>query len=171
MKQFARHSIERLFAEQYAALVAFFYRRTRMKADAPDLAQEVYLRMLRVKDLDAIRSPQSYLFTVASNLLKEDAVLQRKRGSRVDVAEASDNWQLQNLPNFAGDLDTANRVERLRIVLQQLTPKCRAAVVLHYRDGLSYQEISNRLNVSPNMVKKYLTQALVHCRGRMSRLA
>jgi NADPH:quinone reductase-like Zn-dependent oxidoreductase len=48
MKQSARHSIERLFAEQYAALVGFFYRRTRSKADAPDLAQEVYLRMLRV---------------------------------------------------------------------------------------------------------------------------
>src|SRR6202051_1389662 len=115
MKQSARLSIERLFAEQYAALVAFFYRRTRTKADAPDLAQEVYLRMLRVKDLDAIQSPQSYLFTVASNLLKEDAVLQRKRGSRVDVAGAADDWQLQHVPNFAGDLDTANRVERLLI--------------------------------------------------------
>ena len=126
--------------------------------------------MLRVKDLDAIQSPQSYLFTVASNLLKEDAVLQRKRGSRVDIAEGAD-WQLQHLPNFAGELDTANRVERLRIVLQQLSPKCQAAVVLQYRDGLSYQEIADRLNVSPNMVKKYLTQALVHCRGRMSRLA
>ena len=171
MKQSARHSIERLFAEQYAALVAFFYRRTRTKADAPDLAQEVYLRMLRVRDLDAIQSPQSYLFTVASNLLKEDAVLQRKRGSRVDVAGAADDWQLQHLPNFAGDLDTANRVERLLNVLQQLSPKCQAAVVLQYRDGLSYQEIADRLNVSPNMVKKYLTQALVHCRGRMSRLA
>jgi DNA-directed RNA polymerase specialized sigma24 family protein len=44
-------------------------------------------------------------------------------------------------------------------------------VVLQYRDGLSYQEIADRLNVSPHMVKKYLTQALVHCRGRMSRLA
>jgi len=171
MKQSARHSIERLFAEQYAALLAFFYRRTRTKADAPDLAQEVYLRMLRVKDLDAIQSPQSYLFTVASNLLKEDAVLQRKRGSRVDVDTASDDWQLQHLPNFAGDLDRANRVERLLVVLQQLTPKCRAAVVLQYRDGLSYQEIADRLEVSPNMVKKYLSQALLHCRGRMSRLA
>jgi RNA polymerase sigma-70 factor (ECF subfamily) len=171
MKQSARHSIERLFAEQYAALVGFFYRRTRSKADAPDLAQEVYLRMLRVKDLDSIQSPQSYLFTVASNLLKEDAVLQRKRGSRVDIAEAADDWQLQNLPNFVGELDTANRVERLRIVLQQLSPKCRAAVVLQYRDGLSYQEIADRLHVSTNMVKKYLSQALVHCRGRMSRLA
>jgi RNA polymerase sigma-70 factor (ECF subfamily) len=171
MKQSARHSIERLFAEQYAALVGFFYRRTRSKADAPDLAQEVYLRMLRVKDLDSIQSPQSYLFTVASNLLKEDAVLQRRRGSRVDIAEAADDWQLQHLPNFAGELDTANRLERLRIVLQQLSPKCRAAVIMQYRDGLSYQEIADRLNVSTNMVKKYLSQALVHCRGRMSRLA
>jgi len=42
---------------------------------------------------------------------------------------------------------------------------------LQYRDGLSYQEIADRLNVSTNMVKKYLSQALVHCRGRMSRLA
>jgi DNA-directed RNA polymerase specialized sigma24 family protein len=100
MKQSARHSIERLFAEQYAALVGFFYRRTRSKADAPDLAQEVYLRMLRVKDLDSIQSPQSYLFTVASNLLKEDAVLQRKRGSRVDIAEAANDWQLRHLPNL-----------------------------------------------------------------------
>jgi RNA polymerase sigma factor (sigma-70 family) len=171
MKQSARHSIERLFAEQYAALVGFFYRRTRSKADAPDLAQEVYLRMLRVKDLDAIQSPQSYLFTVAGNLLKEDAILQRKRGNRVDIVETADDWQLQHVPNFVGDIDTANRVERLRIVLQQLSPKCRAAVVLQYRDGLSYQEIADRLNVSPHMVKKYLTQALIHCRGRMSRLA
>src|ERR1700726_4335699 len=110
MRQSARHSIERLFAEQYAALVAFFYRRTRSKADAPDLAQEVYLRMLRVKDLDSIQSSESYLFTVARNLLKEDAVLQRKRGSRVDIAEAADHWQVQHVPNFAVELDAANRV-------------------------------------------------------------
>jgi len=59
MKQSARHSIERLFADQYTALVAFFYRRTRAKADAPDLAQEVYLRMLRVKDLYAAAASTS----------------------------------------------------------------------------------------------------------------
>ena len=151
--------------------MAFFYRRARAKADAPDLAQEVYLRMLRVKDVDAIQSPQRYLFTVASNLLKENAALERRRGSRVDVDEADAEWQLQHLPNFDSDLDTANRVERLRVVLDQLPAKCRAAVVLQYRDGLSYQEIADCLEVSPHMVKKYLAQALMHCRGRMARLA
>src|SRR6266581_4543360 len=151
MKQSARHSIERLFAEQYASLVAFFYRRARAKADAPDLAQEVYLRMLRVKDVDAIQSPQRYLFTVAGNLLKENAALERRRGTRVDVDEATAEWQLQHLPSFDGDLDTVRRVERLREVLDRLSPKCRAAVVLYYRDGQSYQEIADHLEVSSHM--------------------
>lgn len=171
MTHSAKQMVERLFAEQYAALLAFFYRRTRTRSDAPDLAQEVYLRMLRVNDVEAIQSPQRYLFTVASNLLKENAVLERRRGSRVEVDEASDEWQLQELPDFAGDVDTAQRVKRLRVVLDQLAPKCRAAVIMQYRFGLSYQEIAARLEVSPHMVKKYLSQALLHCRGRMARLA
>jgi RNA polymerase sigma-70 factor (ECF subfamily) len=54
-------------------------------------------------------------------------------------------------------------------VLAQLSPKCRAAVVLQYRYGLSYEDIAERLDVSPHMVKKYLAQALAHCRRRMAR--
>jgi RNA polymerase sigma factor (sigma-70 family) len=171
MPRSAKYLVERLFAEQYAALLAYFHRRTRARTDAADLAQEVYLRMLRVNDVEAIQSPQRYLFTVASNLLKENAELERRRGSSVELEAASAERQMQELPNFEHDVDTARRVERLRVVLEQLTPKCRAAVVLQYRYGLSYQEIADRLGVSPHMVKKYLTQALMHCRGRMSRLA
>jgi RNA polymerase sigma-70 factor (ECF subfamily) len=59
----------------------------------------------------------------------------------------------------------------LLIVLAELSPKCRAAVVMQYNHGLSYQEIAVRLGVSSHMVKKYLAQALVHCRRRMARLA
>jgi DNA-directed RNA polymerase specialized sigma24 family protein len=50
--------VERLFARHRNALQAFFYRRITTKADAPDLAQEVYVRMLRVSDPEAIRNPR-----------------------------------------------------------------------------------------------------------------
>jgi RNA polymerase sigma-70 factor (ECF subfamily) len=59
---------------------------------------------------------------------------------------------------------------RLREVLAHLRPTHRAAVVLHYRDGLSCPEIAGRLGVSSHMVKKYLAQSLLHCRRRMARL-
>src|SRR5271165_5221267 len=59
--------IERLFAEHRGGLQAFFRRRIRSKSDASDLAQEVYLRMLRISDQEAIRKPVHYLYTVANN--------------------------------------------------------------------------------------------------------
>jgi len=162
--------VERLFAEHRRALQSCFYRRLRTKSDAPDLAQEVYVRMLRVSDTDAIRNPELYLYTVASNLVKEHAVLDRWQARGVNLDETNIQLQLGELPTLDRQLDVTQRVARLRTVLAQLSPKCRAAVILQYRHGLTYQEIGERLNVSPHMVKKYLAQALAHCRRRMARL-
>lgn len=162
--------VERLFAEQRGALQAFFRRRIRSKADAPDLAQEVYLRMLRINDQDAIRNPVLYLYTVANNLVKEHAVLDRRQASSIDIDEVATHEQLETLPAFDGEFDAAQRVARLRVVLRQLRPKCQAAVALRFIHGLSYREVAIRLGVSPQMAKKYVAQALSHCRRRMARL-
>jgi RNA polymerase sigma factor (sigma-70 family) len=162
--------VERLFAEHRGALQTFFWRRIRSKADAADMAQEVYVRMLRISDQAAIRNPVLYLYTVANNLVKEHAVLDRRQASGIDIEEVATHEQLETLPAFDGELDTAQRVERLRIVLKQLRPKCQAAVELRFTHGLSYREVALRLGVSPQMAKKYVEQALVHCRRRMARL-
>jgi len=163
--------IEKLFQEQYSSLQAFFRRRVQSRSEASDLAQEVYLRMLRVGDVDGIRNPEAYLFTVAANLLKEQSVSADRRGRVIDIEDAQAEEALREHPSFEGNLDATRRIGRLQEVLEQLTPKCRAVVVLQYQHGLSYQEIGERLGISSNMVKKYLAQALVHCRRRMARLA
>jgi RNA polymerase sigma-70 factor (ECF subfamily) len=169
MAEAGKGLVERLFTEHRRALQAYFYRRIRTKSDASDLAQEVYVRMLRVNDIHAIRDPERYLFTVASNLVKEYAVLDRRLAHSVPVDEASIQERLSELPTIDGKLDVTRRVARLRTVLAQLSPKCRAAVILQYRHGLTYEQIGERLDVSPHMVKKYLAQALAHCRRRMAR--
>jgi RNA polymerase sigma-70 factor (ECF subfamily) len=163
--------VERLFAEHQGALQSFFRRRIRTRADAPDMAQEVYLRMLRISDQEAIRNPVLYLYTVANNLVKEHGVLERRRSSSVDIDEvAATHEQLATLPAFDGEVDAAQRVARLQVVLKQLRPKCQAAVALRFTEGLSYREVALRLGVSPQMAKKYVAQALLHCRRRMGRL-
>ena len=160
--------VERLFAQHRRALQAYFYRRIRTKSDAPDLAQEVYVRMLRVSDTDAIRNPQLYLYTVASNLVKEQAVRDRQQASCLDIDDASVQQRLGELPSLDTELDMIQTAGRLRSVLEQLPVKWSTAVILQYRYGLSYQEIADRLGVSSNMVKKYLAQALGQCRRRMA---
>jgi RNA polymerase sigma-70 factor (ECF subfamily) len=162
--------VERLFAAHRNALVAFFQRRVRARSDAPDLAQEVYLRMMRVRDIETIENPEAYLFTVAGNLVKEHAARQRRHGTEIDVEDVAVQGQLAELPTMDRQLDTAQRVRRLSEVLRQLPPKGQAAIVLQYVHGCTYQEIGARLNISPSMVKKYLTQGLELCRRRMRRL-
>jgi RNA polymerase sigma factor (sigma-70 family) len=169
MAETGKALVERLFARR-DALQAFFLRRLRIKSDAGDLVQEVYLRMLRVADPQAIRNPEAYLFTVAGNLLRENAVADRRQAQHAAVEDAEASPQLAHIPGFETDLDTERRVARLCEVIEELSPKCLAAVVMQYRHELSYEEIAARLNISPRMVKKYLTQALNHCRKRMERL-
>lgn len=160
----------RLFTDHRAALQSFFLRRVRTKADAADLAQEVYLRMLRISDPAAIRNPVSYLYTVAHNLVKENAVLDRRQANGVDIEDLSAQEQLRTLPAFDGELDATQRAARLKVVLQQLRPKCRAAVELRFTHELSFREIAQHLGISPQMAKKYVAQALAHCRRRMARM-
>jgi RNA polymerase sigma-70 factor (ECF subfamily) len=170
MAEFGKAMVERLFARHGAALQAFFLRRLRVKANAADLAQEVYLRMLRVGDPGAIINPEAYLFAVAGNLVRENAIADRRQAENADIEGAEVQQLLADLPDFDAPIDTDRRIERLREVLGQLSPKCRAAVTLQYHYGLSIQEIADRLGLSTHMVKKYLAQALGHCRRRMARL-
>jgi RNA polymerase sigma factor (sigma-70 family) len=162
--------VGRLFAEHRGALQSFFLRRIRSKAEAADLAQEVYVRMLRIRDPAAIRDPVSYLYTIAFNLVKENAVLDRRQASSVDIDELAAQEQLGTLPGSDDGVDAARRAVRLRVVLQQLRPKCRAAVELRFTHDLTFREIAVHLGVSPQMAKKYVAQGLGHCRRRMARM-
>jgi RNA polymerase sigma-70 factor (ECF subfamily) len=161
--------VEKLFAEHRRALQAYFHRRIRAKADAADLAQEVYVRMLRVADTEAIRNPQLYLYAVASNLVKEHSVLDRRRAGHLDIDDALVQQRLGELPALDSQLESSQLVEHLGTVVEQLPARWRTALILQYRYGLTYQEIADRLGVSSNMVKKYLAQGLGHCRRHMAR--
>jgi RNA polymerase sigma factor (sigma-70 family) len=168
MSELGRALIERLFAQHRGALQSFFNRRIRSKFDSADLVQEVYARMLRVKDKDAIRNPEGYLYTVASNLVYEHAVLSQRQAGRTD--ESAADAQRDQGPGLGEIFDTQVRAKRLSQVLRELSPKCRAVVYMKYQHGLSYQEIAGHLGLSAHMVQKYLSLALRHCRQRMARL-
>jgi RNA polymerase sigma factor (sigma-70 family) len=161
--------IQRLFATHGSAIQAFFRRRMRAKLDAPDLTQEVYLRMLRVSDAEVIRNPEGYLYSVANNLVKERSLLERRQHEAIVSSEAELAQLLTAFPSAEDQIDQAARVTRLREVLKELSPKCRAAVLMQYRHEMSYQEIAEKLGISTNMVKKYLAQAIALCRKRMER--
>ena len=160
--------VERLYAEHRSGLQNFFRRRIRTKASAPDLAQEVYMRMLRVSDPSSIRNPAVYLYTVANNLAKEHATLDRRQtGGPMGDTRTKEQLEPETLNALEVELDTRQRVSQLQVILRQLRPKCRAAVVLRFVHELSYREIALHLGVSGEMARKYVDQGLAHCQRQM----
>ncbi|MEJ0037818.1 MAG: sigma-70 family RNA polymerase sigma factor [Gammaproteobacteria bacterium] len=157
-------------ATQYGEdLVRFLARRVRRAADARDLAQEAYVRLLRLDRKDLVRDPQPYVYRVAVNLLHE---FELKR--RAD-ADGLRRWtQEQDIHGATvaveSEVETRALGEQLTKVLDELTPKCRAVLVLHRRDGMTYDEIGTALGISSSMVKKYLAIGLRHCRSRLGEL-
>ena len=161
--------VERLFAEHRGALQTFFLRRIRAKADAADLVQEVYVRMLRVSDEAAIRNPVHYLYTVANNLVKEHAVLDRRQASGIDIDEAPAHEQLETLPSSTGS-SMRRRGSRGSGRAQAAAPEVprRGGATLHA--GTLLPGDRDAPGVSPQMARKYVEQALGHCRRRMAAL-
>jgi DNA-directed RNA polymerase specialized sigma24 family protein len=63
-----------LIASYGDQLRRFLLSRVRNASDVPDIAQEVYLRMLRVQNTASVRSPEAYLFTVAQHIVYQHAL-------------------------------------------------------------------------------------------------
>jgi RNA polymerase sigma-70 factor (ECF subfamily) len=145
-------------------LKRYLSQRVGNRAEAEDLAQEIYLRLLRVERKDLIRSPQALLFRIASNAVYEWRLLARNRLPHSPMElEALESVE----DELAADVWRAELARELSAALVRLSPKCRAAVLLHRREQLTYSEVGLQLGVSVAMVKKYLSQGLAFCRGHL----
>jgi RNA polymerase sigma factor (sigma-70 family) len=136
----------------------------RNAADAPDLAQEVFLRLMRVEHHESIRSPEAYLFTVASHVLHQHALRQSATPATVDISELFSELHLSSNEEPASRADVQQRLEHLQYSLNQLPPKVSTTLMLHRFAGFSIEEIGEQLGVSRPTAKKYLARALTHCR-------
>jgi len=162
-----RKLVERVFDKKDDELSHYLERRLPAAADAEDLAQEAYLRLLRVDRAERIRRPEAMLFRIAANLVCDFYAHRgrRRETANTDLVERSIDGD-RSRPTEHRAL-TRQRLARLERVAAELPPKCRAALVLARRDGMTYREIAGRLGVSRSMVKQYLTRARVHCLERM----
>jgi RNA polymerase sigma-70 factor (ECF subfamily) len=162
-----RSCVERLFREHGRALVAFLYRRTGSYPDAIELAQETSVRMLQIKDMDAIREPKAYMFRIAHNLAVEHATRQGRARATLHVSDQALEAELAQDPSFAEQIDQTQFAARLHEALAELPARCRNGFWLQHAHGMSYEEISRHFGVSKETVKKDLSRVIKHLRQRL----
>jgi len=133
-------------------------------SEVRDLAQEVFLRLLRVSNPDLVRHPRAYMLRVAANILQE----WRLRGDRFVVTAPA---ELDTLPSNADpirDIDGEARARQLNKALAALPPMYRAAVALRAQYGLTVAQVAIHLGVSERMVKRYIEKGYAVLRERLA---
>lgn len=153
-----------LFNRHTGELQRFLIRRVNHAADADDLSQEVFARLLRVRDVELMREPLAYLLGIATHVVRE--FHQRKHHDRVlfdsEVAEhLYDGPQASVVNDDAEQLDLRRRLDG---ALAQLSPTHQLVVLLVKRDGMSYTEAAAASGLSVHTIEKYLVEARARLR-------
>ena len=148
----------------YAEILHFLRKRMDNASDAADMTQDVFAQWLGYRDRAKVEQPRAFLFRMARNLLSDHWRRQQVRQSVLEETTI-DPATCANDP-----LDHAQRrqrLEQLRQVLAELSPRRREALMLHRFEGLTQAQIAERMNISVSMVEKHIAAALLHCKQRL----
>jgi RNA polymerase sigma-70 factor (ECF subfamily) len=152
-------AIEQLHREHARALWGYVLRLTGDRAQAEDVVQETLLRAWRhdVTD-DGQGSARAWLFTVARNLVVDDARSARRR-------HEAPTEEVPDLPDGPDGPDD-QRVDRLfdslviTDALRAIGPEHREVVLKAYYGRLTTAEIAAELGIPPGTVKSRLHYGL-----------
>jgi RNA polymerase sigma-70 factor (ECF subfamily) len=131
-------------------IFSYLWRMTGEEQSAFDLAQETFLRAWQhFGEISTFRDAGPWLFRVATNLALTHL---RRRSARRAVPLTEDEPGASDPGRAVAERDAVRRV------LAILTPKQRAALVLHEVYGLSCEEVGQALGLSRDAVKMALSR-------------
>jgi RNA polymerase sigma-70 factor (ECF subfamily) len=158
--------IAELFAAHNRALLRFLTCRLQSSQEAKEIAQEAYVRLLRLDSSDGIGYLRAFLFKTAANLAA-DRLKSAARRERIDRLDFGDETLFA--PSSEQELAAEQELMAVVHVVEELPPKCRYAFVMHSFYGCSFQEVAASMGLSERMVRLYVERALVFCRERLDR--
>ena len=133
-------------------------------ADIDDLAHEVFLTGFALELREEIRKPAHLLLRIAKNLSINET--QRKiNTTTVSIEDSGDlsvyTDERQHLPEDI--VDGRRKLLVFSEALASLSPELRRAFVMKRVDGLKFDQIATRLNVSKSTVEKRVAKAMALC--------
>lgn len=158
------------FGQFRAGLHRYLLRRLGSMQHVEDLAQEVYLRLLRAPDARTVRHPQAYLYRVAFNVLCEFRFHRKNSCVSFDSDAADDAVdRLSDDSASTEELYDQHKRERLLTeIVAQLPPMQRAVFLLAKHQDLSHADIAAKLGISVNTARVHLHRALCQCRRQIA---
>lgn len=151
-----KDAFEQLFKKYYAGLCSFCGTILDDQIQAEDVVQDLFVYLWNNRKVVNVEGPvKTYLFSSvkkrALNVLKHRAV---ERNHSVLLMEF-----LKELSVSGYSEEEMFQMEKIRHIIENLSPQCRIVFTMSCLDGTKYKEIADELDISVNTVKSHITKA------------
>lgn len=141
---------------------------TRSPDAAEEIVQEVFVSLwMRRALLTTVENPPSYLFTIVYNTISarfKKIALEMK--IKQMIAERS--VDSENIIEEKLEVKEAN--QRIQSILHRLPEQQQLVYYLSKEEGLSREEIAQKMHISPNTVKNHLLRATKYIREHFNKV-
>ncbi|WP_147679036.1 RNA polymerase sigma factor [Algibacter pacificus] len=147
------NAFEVLFQKYYADLVNYITVFTQHRSTSEDIVQQLFVGLwVKRGELNITKSVKGYLYTVAHRAYVDYYRSTKRRNALLD-----DLKEQALRDNIKEDKEIEKkRIRKLKQIVDTLPPKCQEILKLNKLEGLKYQEIANRLNISVKTVESQM---------------
>ena len=148
------------FYNQYSRrLYGFVLRYIKIEADAEEIVQDVFLKIWKARgNIDIYSSFESFLFTIAYN--STISLLRKRANEKKYLEHLNKKFNIDKAPDLVDEIHFNELNEKVKSLLDKLTPRQKEIFQLSRYEGLSHEQIARKLNISTNTVKHHLVAAL-----------
>ena len=162
-----QHAFTELY-ERYAGKLRGYFRNMlwRDEEKAEDFVHDLFAKIIQYPELfDTGRSFKTWVFSVASNMCKNEYKRMEVRKNTIHGADTSYAASTENVMNQVQDVQFMEDFEEK---LQELDDKHRSVFTLRHLDGLALKEIAEILQINEGTVKSRLFYATKFLANQLS---
>ncbi len=168
MSDDTRSVLKNLLVTRYSALLKRLERATGSANDAGDVLHDTWLRLETMAEVGPIENAEAYLAGTTHHAATDYFRRERRHVHEEEVDE------LFPIPDDLADPERIvagrHKIDQLKVILLELTPRRRAILLAARVDGQLNREIAERFGISLRLVEKELGFALKYCSEHMKDL-
>jgi len=161
-----KKAFEKLFLKFYDSLCNFAWRYVRSSYIAEELVQDAFLAVWESRDeLDTKKNIKTYLYQIvrnkALNHLKHQEIAE-KHNTHIEWLNSATISQIHDFEEDSDFIEAAQRA------IEDLPERALQVYKLNRKDGLTYKEIAEVLDISPRTVESQISRALKKLKQNLS---
>ncbi|WNO08675.1 RNA polymerase sigma factor [Teredinibacter sp. KSP-S5-2] len=159
-------NISQLYTDFHQKLLSHVVKKGLTYAEAEEVVQEAFVRLLKLDNKDVTSYIQAYLYRIATNL-----TIDRLRRHAISPEVQANADVSEDYMDFSSSPETKVKyrklLEKMSDVIETLPEKCQLAFLLYKVKGMEYKEIAAHMNLTESMVRKHVLRVVRHCYDRM----